>query len=276
MLAGAHDMAMKQPGRLTLTWWQSLKCSHRENKELAMNASSGAGMAIDLPVQGMTCASCVGRVERALRKLPGVQEAVVNLATEKASIRFEGAADLTAAIAAIEKAGYEVPQASVELEVEGMTCASCVGRVERALKKVEGVQSASVNLATERAVVTLAGGANVAALVAAVHKAGYEARPLGGSAGAAGEGGAARSPAEDGTEQRQARERASLKRSLIVATVFALPVFVLEMGGHMVPAFHHWVGQAIGTRNSWRWAPRRPSPIRWWPPSCRSGCPPAR
>ncbi|WP_336691524.1 heavy metal translocating P-type ATPase [Delftia acidovorans] len=216
-----------------------------------MNASSGAGMAIDLPVQGMTCASCVGRVERALRKLPGVQEAVVNLATEKASIRFEGAADLPAAIAAIEKAGYEVPQSSVELEVEGMTCASCVGRVERALKKVEGVQSASVNLATERAVVTLAGGANVAALVAAVHKAGYEARPLGGSAGAAGEGAAAQSPAEDGTEQRQARERASLKRSLIVATVFALPVFVLEMGGHMVPAFHHWVGQAIGTRNSW-------------------------
>ncbi len=216
-----------------------------------MNASTKAGMAIDLPVQGMTCASCVGRVERALKKLPGVQEAVVNLATEKASIRFEGAADLPAAISAIEKAGYEVPQSSVELEVEGMTCASCVGRVERALKKVEGVQSASVNLATERALVTLAGSADVAALVAAVHKAGYEARPLGASANPASEGGAAQSPAEDGTEQRQARERASLKRSLIVAAVFALPVFVLEMGGHMVPAFHHWVGQAIGTQNSW-------------------------
>ena len=216
-----------------------------------MNASTKAGMAIDLPVQGMTCASCVGRVERALKKLPGVQEAVVNLATEKASIRFEGGADLPAAIAAIEKAGYEVPQSSVELEVEGMTCASCVGRVERALKKVEGVQSASVNLATERAVVTLAGSADVAALVAAVHKAGYEARPLGASANPASEGGAAQSPAEDGTEQRQARERASLKRSLIVATVFALPVFVLEMGGHMVPAFHHWVAHTIGTQNSW-------------------------
>ena len=216
-----------------------------------MNASTKAGMAIDLPVQGMTCASCVGRVERALKKLPGVQEAVVNLATEKASIRFEGAADLPAAISAIEKAGYEVPQSSVELEVEGMTCASCVGRVERALKKVEGVQSASVNLATERAVVTLAGSVDMAALVAAVQKAGYEARPLGASANPASEGGAAQSPAEDGTEQRQARERASLKRSLVVATVFALPVFVLEMGGHMVPAFHHWVGQAIGTQNSW-------------------------
>src|SRR3989442_294504 len=90
----------------------------REQRSQAMNASTKAGMAIDLPVQGMTCASCVGRVERALKKLPGVQEAVVNLATEKASIRFEGAADLPAAISAIEKAGYEVPQSSVELEVE--------------------------------------------------------------------------------------------------------------------------------------------------------------
>src|SRR5256885_448681 len=180
----------------------------REQRSQAMNASTKAGMAIDLPVQGMTCASCVGRVERALKKLPGVQEAVVNLATEKASIRFEGAADLPAAISAIEKAGYEVPQSSVELEVEGMTCASCVGRVERALKKVEGVQSASVNLATERALVTLAGSADVAALVAAVHKAGYEARPLGASANPASEGGAAQSPAEDGTERSEARERA--------------------------------------------------------------------
>src|SRR2546426_447696 len=98
---------------------------------------------------------------------------------------------------------------AIDLPVQGMTCASCVGRVERALKKVEGVQSASVNLATERALVTLAGSADVAALVAAVHKAGYEARPLGASANPASEGGAAQSPAEDGTEQRQARERAS-------------------------------------------------------------------
>ncbi|CAB5689509.1 Copper-transporting P-type ATPase [Delftia tsuruhatensis] len=209
-----------------------------------MTASTKAGLAIDLPVQGMTCASCVGRVERALKKLPGVTEAAVNLATEKASIRFEGAPDVPAAIAAIEKAGYEVPQAGVELEVQGMTCASCVGRVERALKKVPGVQSASVNLATERALVHWAGG-DVAALVAAVSKAGYEARPLVAGAAAAAPGG------EDDAQQRQARERESLRRSLVVATVFALPVFVLEMGGHMVPAFHHWVGQTIGTQNSW-------------------------
>ena len=135
-----------------------------------MSASTPSSAAVDLSVQGMTCASCVGRVERALKKLPGVQDAQVNLATEKASIRFEGAPDIPAAIAAIEKAGYEVPQTQVELVVQGMTCASCVGRVERALQKVAGVQSASVNLATERAQVVLSGQTSVQDLVAAVEK----------------------------------------------------------------------------------------------------------
>jgi Cu+-exporting ATPase len=197
----------------------------------------------------MTCASCVGRVERALKKLPGVQDAQVNLATEKASIRFEGVADIPAAtasaIAAIEKAGYAVPQTQVELVVQGMSCASCVGRVERALKKVAGVQSASVNLATERAQIVLTGQTQVQDLVAAVEKAGYEARPLDAQAAQA------QGSEQDAMAQRQAQERGELKSALIVATVFALPVFVLEMGGHMVPAFHHWVGQTIGTQNSW-------------------------
>ena len=210
-----------------------------------MSASTPSSAAVDLSVQGMTCASCVGRVERALKKLPGVQDAQVNLATEKASIRFEGAPDIPAAIAAIEKAGYEVPQTQVELVVQGMTCASCVGRVERALQKVAGVQSASVNLATERAQVVLSGQTSVQDLVAAVEKAGYEARPLDAQASQA------QGAEQDAMAQRQAQERGELKRALIVATVFALPVFVLEMGGHMVPAFHHWVAQTIGTQNSW-------------------------
>ena len=194
----------------------------------------------------MTCASCVGRVERALKKVPGVQEAVVNLATEKASLTVadpaQAAAILPQAVAAIEKAGYAVPAQSVDLQVNGMTCASCVGRVERALKKVPGVQEAVVNLATERASVQLQGGVTVGALIAAIEKAGYEAQPVAHSAGATG---------EDATAQRQAQELESLKRSLIFATLFALPVFLLEMGGHMVPAFHHWIAGSIGTQNSW-------------------------
>ncbi len=210
-----------------------------------MNALTPSA-AFELSVEGMTCASCVGRVERALRKVPGVQEAVVNLATEKASLTVadpaQAAAILPQAVAAIEKAGYAVPSQSVDLQVGGMTCASCVGRVERALRKVPGVQDAVVNLATERASVQLQGGVTVGALIAAIEKAGYEAQPVAHSAGAAG---------EDATAERQAQERESLKRSLIFATVFALPVFLLEMGGHMVPAFHHWIAGSIGTQNSW-------------------------
>jgi Cu+-exporting ATPase len=214
--------------------------------ENAMNALTKQG-AFDLSVEGMTCASCVGRVERALKKVPGVQDAVVNLATEKASLKFDdpgqASAILPQAVAAIEKAGYVVPAQSVDLQVGGMTCASCVGRVERALKKVPGVQNAVVNLATERASVMVNDGTDVGALIAAIAKAGYEAAPV----PLAGEGVAV----EDATAQRQAAERASLKKSLIFATVFALPVFLLEMGGHMVPAFHHWIAQTIGTQNSW-------------------------
>jgi Cu+-exporting ATPase len=213
--------------------------------ENAMNALTPSA-AFELSVEGMTCASCVGRVERALRKVPGVQEAVVNLATEKASLTVadpaQAAAILPQAVAAIEKAGYAVPSQSVDLQVGGMTCASCVGRVERALRKVPGVQDAVVNLATERASVQLQGGVTVGALIAAIEKAGYEAQPVAHSVGAAG---------EDATTERQAQERESLKRSLIFATVFALPVFLLEMGGHMVPAFHHWIAGSIGTQNSW-------------------------
>ncbi|PIG00619.1 heavy metal translocating P-type ATPase [Comamonas sp. 26] len=210
-----------------------------------MNALTKNG-AFELSVEGMTCASCVGRVERALKKVPGVQGAVVNLATEKASLTIEDPAQasviLPQVVAAIEKAGYAVPAQSVDLQVGGMTCASCVGRVERALKKVPGVQSATVNLATERASVQWQGDTDVSALIAAIEKAGYEAQPVVQSAGVAG---------EDATAQRQAAERESLKRSLIFATVFALPVFLLEMGGHMVPAFHHWIAGTIGTQNSW-------------------------
>ena len=210
-----------------------------------MNALTKSG-AFELSVEGMTCASCVGRVERALKKVPGVQEAVVNLATEKASLTVadpaQAAAVLPQAVAAIEKAGYAVPAQSVDLQVGGMTCASCVGRVERALKKVPCVQSAVVNLATERASVQLQGSVDVSRLIAAIEKAGYEAQAVLHNAGATG---------EDATAQRQAQERESLKRSLIFASVFALPVFVLEMGAHMVPAFHHWIAGTIGTQNSW-------------------------
>ena len=131
----------------------------------------------------MTCASCSGRVERALAAVPGVQEATVNLATEQASVVLVNGVSGTAAtlpglMQAVEKAGYSVPTGSVELAVSDMTCATCSGRVEKALLKVPGVLEANVNLATERAHVKLAGPATteqVDTLLQAVERAGYGA-----------------------------------------------------------------------------------------------------
>lgn len=134
---------------------------------------------LSLPVEGMTCASCVGRVERALQKVPGVAAAQVNLATESAALELRGGVDPATLVQAVQRAGYAVPEETLELAIEGMTCASCVGRVERALRGVPGVLAATVNLATERASVTRArGGAGTAALLAAVQRAGYAAHAL--------------------------------------------------------------------------------------------------
>ena len=131
-----------------------------------------------LPVDGMTCASCASRVERSLGAIPGVVEASVNLASEAASVRAGATVGLEALRAAVEKAGYRIGERSVQLQVEGMTCASCVSRVEKALKQVPGVASAEVNLATETAEVRFAGrDSDLGALMAAVERAGYAARP---------------------------------------------------------------------------------------------------
>ena len=131
------------------------------------------------PIAGMTCASCVARVEKVLARLPGVSSATVNLATEIATLRAGPELHAATITSAVEQAGYSVPQQTVTLEIDGMTCASCVSRVEKALGKVEGVASAQVNLATETAQVEFASGiTGVEALVAAVERAGYAAKPV--------------------------------------------------------------------------------------------------
>jgi Cu+-exporting ATPase len=132
---------------------------------------------ITLPIEGMTCASCVRRVEKSLARVPGVAEVAVNLATEAATVTADDAVGAAVLAAAVDAAGYGVPRESITLDVSGMTCASCVGRVEKALKRVPGVTGAEVNLATERATVTAPRGAVEAArLVEAVTRAGYEAK----------------------------------------------------------------------------------------------------
>ncbi|VWC11415.1 putative cation-transporting ATPase membrane protein [Burkholderia lata] len=155
---------------------------------------------IELDIDGMTCASCVSRVEKALVKVPGVTRASVNLATERATV--DAAPDVTAALLAeaVKQAGYgatpavtdagvaafapssPAAPASIELDIDGLTCASCVSRVEKALVKVPGVSRASVNLATERATVDAAPDVTAALLAEAVKQAGYGATPVAGAA----------------------------------------------------------------------------------------------
>jgi P-type Cu+ transporter len=148
---------------------------------LAPPVSPRARQTVDwtLPVQGMTCASCTARVEKALCAIPGVEDATVNPATDVATVKAGPQVDLESLRHAVEKAGYAVAEQSARLQIEGMTCASCASRVEKALRKVPGVVSAEVNLATETANVRLVPAvADLAALRAAVEKAGYGARPV--------------------------------------------------------------------------------------------------
>ncbi|MDO9428990.1 MAG: heavy metal translocating P-type ATPase [Methylobacterium sp.] len=186
---------------------------------------------LDLPVTGLSCASCVGRVERALAALPGASEVAVNLATGRASLHLAGA-DADAAVAAIVRAGYAVPEATTVVEVGGLSCASCVGRVERALAGVPGVTAASVNLATGRATVRHAEGAVAFEnLAEAVRRAGYEPAPV--SGGAAPERG-----------ERWAAESVTVRRDLVAASVLSAPIVAIDMGGHLVPDLAGVVGGA--------------------------------
>jgi Cu+-exporting ATPase len=131
---------------------------------------------LSLPVRGMTCASCVAHVQKALDGVQGVDQANVNLATERASVVLDlESASLETLVRAVEETGYEVPTETDTLPIGGMTCAACVAHVEKALSKVDGVTAANVNLATEKATVTYVPGvASWEDFRRAVAEAGYE------------------------------------------------------------------------------------------------------
>ncbi|MGC5903998.1 heavy metal translocating P-type ATPase [Providencia stuartii] len=209
---------------------------------MTTNLSQSSANRLSLPVEGMTCASCVGRVERALKAVDNIDTAVVNLATERADITFKEHVDVDAAIRAIESSGYKVREEITELAIEEMTCASCVGRVEKALTQIPGVIEASVNLATERARIRhLSGAVTAADLEAAVVQAGYKPRRL---------SDASTNVNEQADERREQEER-SLRRSLFTAAIFTLPVFIIEMGSHFIPGIHHWVANTLGQQLNW-------------------------
>ncbi|HHY6932624.1 TPA: heavy metal translocating P-type ATPase, partial [Burkholderia ambifaria] len=206
----------------------------------AAGAGAGAAATIELEIDGMTCASCVSRVEKALAKVPGVTRASVNLATERATI--DAAPDVSASrlAEAVQQAGYGAtavaatpPAASRDIEFEfdigGMTCASCAGRVEKALAAVPGVARASVNLATERASVHGAGALDAAALIAAVTTAGYRASLAAAPDAGTGADAAAEARAGDPAQAPEARKRreAIRERNLVIGSaVLSAPLIV--------------------------------------------------
>ncbi|CAG4893388.1 heavy metal translocating P-type ATPase [Paraburkholderia saeva] len=188
---------------------------------------------VELEIGGMTCASCASRVEKALAKVPGVSRASVNLATEKATIETGPEVAAESLVAAVTQAGYEatpVAREVAELAIGGMTCASCSARVEKALAKVPGVASVSVNLATEKATVSFRESVSTDQLVAAVEKAGYEATPVI-------EATVATENATAGGSATAARPRDTTRRELYAVLVSALLTLPL-----IVPMVGEWFG----------------------------------
>lgn len=195
-----------------------------------MNAPvSRQSATLTFPVEGMSCASCVTRVEAAAAGLPGVLEAHANFANETLAISPAPDFDAAALRAAIKDAGYDLQVARLEIGIEGMTCASCVKRVENVLAAAPGVVSASVNLATEKATLDILGGeAGLSEVEAAIRTAGYTPHRL--------------SDRQAQTrEQAKANEISALQRDVVISAILTLPLFVLEMGGHLYQPFHHWL-----------------------------------
>ena len=199
-----------------------------------------AASRLSVPVEGMTCASCVAHVEKAISKIPGVTDVSVNLATERAEVSFAGDLDPAAVVRAVEGAGYGVPETELELGVEGMTCASCVGACREGARQGgrrqrrdsqprhrEGERSLP-----ERRCLTRGdrGGDPRCGLRAAPHR---ERRRR-------------RRPRAGGT---RARDERRFSRALLTAALLTLPVFVLEMGSHLIPAMHEFVMDTIGMQH---------------------------
>lgn len=198
---------------------------------MSENLTSQPKAHLDIGVRGMDCASCVVRVEKALKKA-GVERVSVNLTTERASVYFD-----TATLApeklldAIRQSGYEPVLEDISFGVTGMTCANCVSRVEKILRKQPGVLKASVNLATERASVHfLPQSTNPSVLKKSIEAAGYGVLE-------------STTTSHSQTDHKE-KERLNLRRDMLIAVILATPLFVIEMLAMLVfPQLHHWLMQ---------------------------------
>ncbi|MEH6670290.1 heavy metal translocating P-type ATPase [Halopseudomonas sp.] len=190
---------------------------------------------IDIGIRGMSCGSCVGRVERALNAQPGVSGAQVNLATARARVEFTDKADPVATAHTIKAAGYEPLTESADIPVLGMSCGSCVSRVEKAISQVPGVLGSSVNLTTQKVSVTfLSGVVSLADIHQAIRGAGYEPRKQ--------ESG----PVPE-SESEQDQEGAELRKSMLFAAALTIPIVFIAMG-KMLPGLDAYFAGVMSHR----------------------------
>ncbi|MEM9144860.1 MAG: heavy metal translocating P-type ATPase [Pseudomonadota bacterium] len=189
---------------------------------------------ISIGIEGMHCAACSGRAERALADVPGVARASVNLLTHRAEIELAGAT-ADAVIHAVEAAGFQVPTAEAQIALTGLQCAACVARVEARLRRIPGIVSAEVNLATERARIQWTGARPTRSILEmALGEIGF---------GLGADVGEDRTPAT--------AEPDWLGRDVLLAAGLSLPVVALEMGGHLIPGLALWVEQSLGQTTNW-------------------------
>lgn len=177
---------------------------------------------VSMKIEGMSCSACANRIERIVNKLDGVEKGAVNFAAETLALEYdESAVELGQVEAAIEKAGFKVKKniKDYTFKVEGMTCSACANRVERVTQKIEGVELAVVNFATEKLTIKLdADVASYGQVKAAVEKAGFQL------------------VSEEDTikgEEKKHDEASKLLIRFIISLIFAVPLLIISMG-HMV------------------------------------------
>lgn len=194
---------------------------------------------IRLEIDNMTCGGCAARAQKALDGVQTLENVTVNLPDNSAQFDATSPDALPDAIAALAAAGYPAKTATALFDIENMTCGGCAARVDKALRAVPGVSAVSVSLPQTTASVTYARGVTtVSDLSAAATAAGYPAHVQTGDT------------PTDHSAERDAEYHALLRQTMIAAAL-ALPVFLMEMGGHLIPAIHMFIGNTIGHQASW-------------------------
>lgn len=205
---------------------------------------------LDIAISGLSCASCAARAEQALRSVKGVETASVNALSHRGHVI--GDADPKALINALEAAGYPATIETSVFEIDGMHCASCVSRVEQSFVNQPGVIQATVNLASGTAHVRyLEGAQSPETLAQDASCSGYAVLP--------------RSEPTKGSTTRQDREVADARQRALIATLFAFPVFALEMGGHLYQPLHHSLMQTFGQIPLWGFGFLLTTIVMIWP-----------